>query len=313
MTEIPSFGSPLLVPFDGSANAEVVLPFVPLLVGAQRQAILLQVVPEAREIQSALGDVKLTAEELQAASETAARAALERAADQLAERDQNLLIEEMVVAGDPSDQIARVAKERHVGGILLSSQGVSAVGPGGFGSVVGRVVRTAPAPVMVIRANPSCPTAEIARLVIAHDGSARANRALPVAQELAKRLDAHVHVVAVVNDERSPIADSAAVSLDPHVLEMFQGDARRAAQHHLEGVGASLLRMGQPATWQVLTGPAAPAIIDALAPNDVLVLTPYGRTGSRWMIGSIAEKLVRECPVPVLLVRSPDDRPGPTQ
>jgi nucleotide-binding universal stress UspA family protein len=308
--DAPAFGSSLLVPFDGSTNAEVVFPYVPLLADGQRQIILLQVVPEARELRSALGDVAISAEELQAASESAARATLERAADRLNELDPELIVEEVVVAGDPSEQIANVAAARHVGGIVLASQGVSAVGPGGFGSVVSRVVRTAPAPVLVVRTNRECATPDIGRFVIAHDGSDRANRAMPVAHQLAKRLGAHIHVVAVVRDERSPLADTTAMSLDPHILEMFHGDARRAAQHHVESVVAGLLRQGQPASWQVLTGPAAPAIIDALAPSDVLVLTPHGRTGSRWMIGSIAEKLVRECPVPVLLVRSPDDRPG---
>lgn len=308
--DAPTFGSPLLVPFDGSANAEAVLPYVPLLANGKREVILLQVVPEAHDLRSALGDVSLSAEELRGASETAAHADLQRAAERMLALAPDLQIKQVVAAGDPSEQIGRIAAERGARGILLASQGVSAIGPGGFGSVVGRVARTAPVPLLIVqpRANGGEPI--ISRFVVAHDGSERAARALPQAQALAKRLAAHVHVVAVVKDERSPIAATGEGGLDPHILEMFHGDARRAAQHHVESVGASLLRQGLSASWQVLTGPAAPAIIDACAPHDVLVMTPHGRTGSRWMLGSIAEKLVRECPVPVLLVRSPADREG---
>jgi nucleotide-binding universal stress UspA family protein len=308
--DVPPFGAPLLVPFDGSANAEAVLPFVPLLVDGGRDVVLLQVVPEARDLRSALGDVALPAETLYAASETAARADLERAAAKLLALAPALRIEESVVAGDPSERIVEEAAARGAHGIVIASQGVSAVGPGGFGSVAGRVARTAPVPVLIVQPGAATDGPAVARFVVAHDGSERAGKALPVARDLARRLSAHLHVVAVVNDERSPIAGMSGAGLDPHILEMFHGDARRAAQHHVESVGASLLRQGLSASWQVLTGPAAPAIIDACAPHDVLVITPYGRSGSRWMLGSVAEKLVRECPVPVLLVRTPADRPG---
>jgi nucleotide-binding universal stress UspA family protein len=71
--------------------------------------------------------------------------------------------------------------------------------------------------------------------------------------------------------------------------------------------GARFLRQGLPATWQVLTGPAATAIIDACAPRDVLVITSHGRSGSRWPLGSVAEKLIRESLVPVILLRTPPE------
>lgn len=307
---VPTFGSPLLVPFDGSANAEAVLPYVPLLVEGRDQIILVQVVPEAHDLRSPLGDVALSADALREASETAAHAALQHASDRLLANTPDLQIERVVAIGDPSEQIGRIATERGANGIVLASQGVSAIGPGGFGSVVGRVARTAPAPVLIVQPSANGDAAAISRLVVAHDGSERAAKALPHVEELARRLAAAVHVVAVIKDERSPIAAVEGAGLDPHILEVFQGDARRAAQYHVESVGASLLRQGLAATWQVLTGPAAPAIIEACAPHDVLVITPYGCTPSRWMLGSVAEKLVRECPVPVLLVRSPDDQVG---
>ena len=47
------------------------------------------------------------------------------------------------------------------------------------------------------------------------------------------------------------------------------------------------------------------AIADSTKTGDLLITTSHGRSGVlRWLLGSVAEKLVREAPVPVLLVPS---------
>ena len=60
---------------------------------------------------------------------------------------------------------------------------------------------------MVVRPNGIAPDPDlVARFVIAHDGSEHAARALPLAQDLARRLSAHIHIVTVVEDEESPLS-----------------------------------------------------------------------------------------------------------
>ena len=55
----------------------------------------------------------------------------------------------------------------------------------------------------------------------------------------------------------------------------------------------------------VLEGPAVAALNDALLPGDILVLTSHGRGGiGRWMLGSVADKLVRHANTPVVIVRA---------
>jgi nucleotide-binding universal stress UspA family protein len=163
----------------------------------------------------------------------------------------------------------------------------------------------APVPVMVIQPNGAVVDQDlVARLVIAHDGSDRSSRVLPLAQDLARRLSAPVHVVAVVEDEESPLSTNAAAAIDPHLREEARADALNLARRRIEVVGSQFLRQGIPASWQVLSGPAAPAIIDACTQRDVLVITSHGQSGSRWMLGSVAEKLVRESHVPVILLRT---------
>jgi nucleotide-binding universal stress UspA family protein len=306
-----TMGSPLLVPFDGSVQAESVFPYVALLADGDLDVILLQVIPEAQSVSSPLGDVLLSANELRQATERAAHADLDRAAVQLASVAPSLRVKRLVETGDPWQRIAEVAARRKARGILLSSQGVSATGPSGFGTVVGRVVSMAPVPVMVVRPDGIAPPADlVARFVIAHDGSEHAARAVPLVQDLARRLSAHIHIVTVVEDEESPLSGSVAATIDPHVRDEAQGDALNLARQRVEGTGALLMRQGLPASWQVLSGPAAPAIIGACVDRDVLVVTSHGHSSSRWVLGSVAEKLLRDSRVPVILLRTSSGAEG---
>lgn len=310
---VPAVGAPLLLPFDGSTNAEAVLPYVSLLAGPDRDVILLQVIAPGQTVSNPLGEVMLSAEEVQRTAEAAARQDLERLAARLSAIAPGLRIEQTVETGDPWQRIAEVATQRQVATILLASQGASAAAAGGFGSVVGYVVRTAPVPVMIV--NPAHQTAgtELGRLVVAHDGSERAASVLPMIQTLAKRLDAHVHIVAVVEDEQSPLPASVAAAIEPHLREEAHGDTLNVARSRVEAAGAGLMREGLSASWQVLSGPAAATIIDACDAHDVLAITSHGMRGSSWLLGSVAEKLIREAHVPVILLRTPPEpAPGPT-
>lgn len=302
----PTIGSPLLVPFDGSANAEAVFPFVPLLADGKREVVLLQVIPEAQAVHSPLGKEMLTAEELQRLSDAAARADLDRAARALRSMAPDLRLEQVIEVGEPAERIAAVATERQVRTVLLSSQGHSSTRPGGFGSVVGYVVRLSPVPVVVVRSPADGQeSAGVERLVVAHDGSARAARVIPLVHDLARRLSAHVHLIAVIEHEESELPPAVAATIDPHLRDQAQADALNRARRCLEAAGAQFLRQGLPASWHVHAGPAAPTIIAACSPRDVLVITSHGQTASRWMLGSVAEKLIREAPVPVILLRTP--------
>jgi hypothetical protein len=55
----------------------------------------------------------------------------------------------------------------------------------------------------------------------------------------------------------------------------------------------------------VADGPAYAAILKLTGDTDLVVMGTHGRTGpSRWWLGSVAEHVVRESPVPVLVVRA---------
>jgi len=61
----------------------------------------------------------------------------------------------------------------------------------------------------------------------------------------------------------------------------------------------------------VVTGDPAASIIEAAEEHaaDLIVMATHGRTGlSHFFLGSVAERVVRESPVPVMTVRAPSEK-----
>jgi len=133
-------------------------------------------------------------------------------------------------------------------------------------------------------------------VVIATDGSDEVGRAIDVGAGFAERFDAAVHAVYVV--------DIGEVESSP---ERVRDDLREA----LVDEGRETLRetanaIGRPVTTAIREG-RPPDEIAAYARQqdaDVVVTGTRGRHGeNRLLVGSVAERLVRTCPVPVLTVR----------
>ncbi len=80
----------------------------------------------------------------------------------------------------------------------------------------------------------------------------------------------------------------------------------KEAEEYLRKVKAKLDSWGLNVTTRVLVGPIADTLADYLKKSnaDLLLLATHGRSGpSRWIWGSIAEKLLRSSTMPVFLVR----------
>ncbi|WP_435118046.1 universal stress protein [Halolamina sp. C58] len=133
-------------------------------------------------------------------------------------------------------------------------------------------------------------------LVIATDGSESVQRAVDVALDFAERFDADVHALFVVDEgqiESSP--ESVREELRTG-LEDDGEDAVAAVATRAESAVTTAVREGRPAA----TISDYAREVDA----DVVAIGTRGRHGeNRYLIGSVAESVVRRCPVPVLTVR----------
>jgi nucleotide-binding universal stress UspA family protein len=142
-------------------------------------------------------------------------------------------------------------------------------------------------------------------LLVSLDGSPFAEHALPLALEIAQRANATLQLVQVHVPVASAYSGSdlaGDLALDANVRESEQSYLKEVMQRF---AGASSVRM----THALLEGPVADALCGQAAATgaDLLVMATHGRGPlSRFWLGSVADKVVRQAPLPILLVRPPD-------
>ena len=132
-------------------------------------------------------------------------------------------------------------------------------------------------------------------VVVATDGSASAERSVRVAMDLAARFEAAVHALYVV--DAGEVAESP-----PDLREEMEEALRAAGEDALAFVDdrdeavTTVVREGDPATEVVDYAEA----VDA----DLVATGTRGRHGEHaFLLGSVAEAVVRRAPMPVLTVR----------
>jgi nucleotide-binding universal stress UspA family protein len=147
-------------------------------------------------------------------------------------------------------------------------------------------------------------TSGYAKIVVPLDGSSLSESALPIATAIARASRGTVYLTRV----HTPII--AAVDAGFPVLD-WEDEIRESEQTYLSEVARKLPREGEiQIEALLLDGPVGRAIKDLVekVAAKLVVITTHGRTGlSRTWLGSTADWLVRFTPVPVLLVRPPDE------
>jgi nucleotide-binding universal stress UspA family protein len=143
-------------------------------------------------------------------------------------------------------------------------------------------------------------------VLIATDFSEAADAALAYGQAFARTFGATLHVLHVVGD-----VSSFAYGADGYVATLpdMQQEIEAAARQQLDALA---INQDTPMpTRRVLlrsNGPAV-AIVEYATQHeiDLIVTGTHGRgTAAHWLLGSVAERVVRLAPCPVLTVRQPE-------
>jgi nucleotide-binding universal stress UspA family protein len=143
------------------------------------------------------------------------------------------------------------------------------------------------------------------KMLIPLDGSRTAEKVLPYARALGGVLKIPVELLAVVDigEMATHIAASKAQFLDAMVQ-----DAERSCSEYLRAVAAKAT--GVNIKWSVEKGRPEEVITEkAVADKNALIaMATHGRSGlNRWMLGSVAEKVLRGCENPLLMVRASEE------
>lgn len=146
------------------------------------------------------------------------------------------------------------------------------------------------------------------------DGSTVAEAALPAALEIARRFGSEITLGTVVTPPLY-VEDEWMVDASD-IFNEVMGSARRDAEQYLLKQQAALSADGFTAHTAIREGAAVAELIVEMAAAqqaDLIVMSTHGRSGlTRWVLGSVAESVLRRAATPVLLlhVRQPEARPA---
>jgi len=133
-------------------------------------------------------------------------------------------------------------------------------------------------------------------LLVPLDGSSCAEDVLPYVEKLAGDLKAKISLLRVVYAHTFPGVDPT----DAEVAVVQEAEA------YLRDIEGRLKAKGFEVDTHVRYGDDAEEILDHAAQKgvDFIAMTTHGRSGvKRWLLGSVAEKILRHAPKPVFLVR----------
>ncbi len=296
----------MLVLLDGSRLAEVVLPYAgELAVGLGVEVTLFHVC-SVQECES----VPVHRDYVERIAEVARHQWLGDDRMTSAEPGRRVGVRCRLAVGHPAEEILRYASDNDIDLIVMATHGRSGIRRWALGSVADKVLSASQVPVLLVRAQVAgeagSAAAPLKTIVVPLDGSEVAELVLPHVEMLARQLGAgsvEVVLVAVCEPLPSPLSRTASseAGADYRAVRSMEG-----SESYLSRVKEQLQAAGVRVWWRVLLGKAADEIVAYAnsSPSNLLAMATHGSSGrSRWVYGSVAEKVLLGATTPVLLVR----------
>ena len=299
----------LLVPLDGSEISEASLPWAVKLAHDRGVSLTLaQIVPFPYIAGEPWTGGYTTADLYQQmldAERDAATTYLNAVRERLA--GERLHIETAVRPGNPAVEMLDLADDLGASAIVMATHGRGGLKRMALGSVAMQIVSHTDVPVFLIRAETVSTYRQPAlqRLLVPLDGSLLAERVLDVAREVASP-ESTLVLVRVVPWVKGVLGDGAA---ERATIDEATAHRVTRATSYLDRVAAALRRDGITVETQVLVSESGATVshhlgVAAMAWDaDAIVMSTHGRGGlSGWLLGSVADEVVRSVDRPVLLV-----------
>jgi len=208
------------------------------------------------------------------------------------------------------ESLRRLARQLHPDLIVMATHARGGVSRMWLGSVADALVRRGAAPMLLVRprAERAAPVELFRHILVPLDGSALAEETLPIAQTLASLSEARLTLLQVIVPQRA-IARPAPVT---RVNTRHLTEREAEAAQYLTAVRDRLRTSGPCAeTVTVVAEQPAWAILEYAVEHDVdlIAMATHGFGGvKRFMLGSVADKVLRGAPIPVLLTKPADTR-----
>ncbi len=215
-----------------------------------------------------------------------------------ANKQPGLIMHTQLIEGDVAGAIVDTAASEQADLIIMSTHGYSGLTRWVLGSVTEKVLRSAPCPVLAVRA-----VRQIRKILITLDGSDLAEDALEPGLSLAQGLGAEISLLRVV-PHLTP--DTKLEEVERGLSRRSQNDLIDEAKEYLQARVARYARSGLEIKADVRTGSVADNILEYVEVFgiDLIGMATHGRTGlKRWVYGSVTAKVLRGASCSMLVIR----------
>jgi nucleotide-binding universal stress UspA family protein len=146
------------------------------------------------------------------------------------------------------------------------------------------------------------------KIMVPLDGSELAECVIPYVEGLIDQGQVESIVfVRVVKPVINPASFEVDLAYIPEDWDKLQSEKKAFAESHLKKVVSRLKQGDVKFKTEVLVGRIGDSLLDYLNSNDfdLVLIATHGRSGlSRWVRGSVADKVLSASPVPVLMIRA---------
>lgn len=298
----------LLVPLDGSEFSERSLPLACGLARATGARLHLALVHVAHPPDHFLSNTQfhfegLDMDEYDTRHREEEQAYLREVMSRIGNGDTH--VDSALLEGNVADELASYAQKVNSDVILITTHGHTGLNRMWLGSVADALVRHTTLPLLAIHpAEPGGRPADVStveHILVALDGSDMAEKALPAAADLARASGADLTLLHVV---------SSTATMGPRLFPIMPDDvvtAMEKADAYLDEVAERLRDQGLEVDVQVAEHEVPSHAIVEVARRlgaDLIAMATHGYGGlRRALLGSVADKVLRSSPLPVLLVR----------
>lgn len=146
-------------------------------------------------------------------------------------------------------------------------------------------------------------------ILVPLDGSSFAEHSLPLAEMLTKKFHADLTLMSVMQTPGM----TRSLSLD-EIAQKKVSSWQVGQEGYLKGIAEKIQQKGLGVRYLLRAGRVAESINDMVSEQgvDLVVITTHGRTGvQRWLLGSVANRIVQLATRPVLIIRPVEKEPEP--
>jgi nucleotide-binding universal stress UspA family protein len=144
------------------------------------------------------------------------------------------------------------------------------------------------------------------RILVPLDGSPLAERVLPYVRLLGKAWQVPIELLRVY----STVPEGWSGPGQGRRQEPFAAGISSEPEDYLDKVTTSLIDLGVPVTSAAYAGDPASLIVSSAEaqPGALIAMSTHGRSGiTRWVLGSVTDKVLHATAIPMLVVRSQDE------